>query len=76
MFSKFNTVQTLQKQSGNVLDIFRKTIESLKDINNKVRCEKVEREEEISRLQSENTSLDLLLEENANRIEKLNAVIS
>lgn len=67
-------IAKLQKDSAGIVDIFTKTVSSLKDMNEKIDIEEKQRAEEKARIDAELAKLGALKFDNQKVIEKIGKI--
>lgn len=76
MFNSKSTVAGLQKKTTEVLGVFTKTLNSLKELNAQALSESSDRREKAATLLTEATELDALVSDNRKVIDKINNILS
>jgi cell division protein FtsB len=71
-----NKVDSLQKKSDNIFNVFNKTLNELQKVNEQISDEEAKREAEIARIQDEKDALAATKQANEKMIGKLNAFIN
>lgn len=66
-----NNVSLIQKKSDSTLDIFNKTMSELKDLNEKIDSEKLQKQAEIDKLIAENEQLSSMKDKHNKVISKI-----
>lgn len=75
MFSK-TTSESLQKKSTDILGVFTKTVESLKEVNAKASTQAQTNRSEAQTLLNEASNLDAVVNSNAKVIGKIESILN